>query len=227
VAEWLCRTSDRHTAPRVPGSNTHLRRGAPAASSFRLCGVLQSSAHPLGIRERCAFASSGPTTWRHCHHFHPGWTAPPIRPDIDFRKGQQIPRLSLDHRCSGSLRVWNVTRASSSCARTSRHDATGCHLRASRTPLPSRPRPRPCSECRFSFCWRFPVSQIKCLALSIRFPVFFLREFRPRSIVGVGELRPQGVALGASFMARLTQQNLAECTPWSCAFSTFGSPLSL
>src|SRR6478735_4242540 len=79
VAEWLCRTSDRHTAPRVLGSNTHLRRGAPAASSFRLCGVLQSSTHPLGIRERCAFASSGPTIWRHCHHLHPGWTAPPIR----------------------------------------------------------------------------------------------------------------------------------------------------
>ena len=86
VAEWLCRTSDRHTAPRVPESNTHLRRGAPAASSFRLCGVLQSSAHPLGIRERCAFASSGPTIWRHCHHSHPGWTAPPIRPDMIFGK---------------------------------------------------------------------------------------------------------------------------------------------
>ena len=67
----LCRTSDRHTAPRVPGSNTHLRRGAPAASSLRLCAVLQSSAHPLGIRERCAFASSGPTIWRHCHHTQP------------------------------------------------------------------------------------------------------------------------------------------------------------
>src|SRR5262245_44302143 len=39
--------------------------------------------------------------------------------------------------------------------------------------------------------------------------------------------KAQGVALGASFMARLTQQNLAERTPWSChAFSTFGSPLS-
>src|SRR6476661_8318884 len=90
VAEWLCRTSDRHTAPRVPGSNTHLRRGAPAASSFRLCGVLQSSAHPLGIRERCAFASSGPTIWRHCHHFHPGWTAPPIRPDMIFGKDRDF-----------------------------------------------------------------------------------------------------------------------------------------
>jgi len=37
---------------------------------------------------------------------------------------------------------------------------------------------------------------------------------------------PPGVALGASFMARLTLQNLAERTPWSCAFSTFGLPLS-
>src|SRR6185312_16140641 len=38
VAEWLCRTSDRHIALRVPGSSAHLRRGAPAANSFRLCG---------------------------------------------------------------------------------------------------------------------------------------------------------------------------------------------
>src|SRR4029079_3735080 len=97
VAEWLCRTSDRYTAPRVPGSNTHLRRGAPAASSFRLCGVLQSSAHPLGIRERCAFASSGSTIWRHCHHFHPGWAAPPIRPDMIFGKDRQAITGSAKH----------------------------------------------------------------------------------------------------------------------------------
>jgi hypothetical protein len=89
VAEWLCRTSDRHAAPRVPGSNAHLRRGASAASSFRLCGVLQSSAHALGVRERCAFASSGPTIWRHCHHSDPGWAAPSIRPDMIFGKDSQ------------------------------------------------------------------------------------------------------------------------------------------
>src|SRR6478752_2466321 len=87
VAEWLCRTSDRHTAPRVPGSNTHLRRGAPAASSFRLFGVLQSSTHPLGIRERCAFASSGPTIGRHCHHS--SWLDCTTNTSgYDFRKGQ-------------------------------------------------------------------------------------------------------------------------------------------
>src|ERR1022692_715257 len=78
VAEWLCGTSDRHIAPRVPGSSGHLRRDAPAANSFRLYGVLQSSAHALGITERCALASSSPTIWRHCRHSDLGWAAPPI-----------------------------------------------------------------------------------------------------------------------------------------------------
>src|SRR5437867_6913598 len=53
VAEWLCGTSDRHIAPRVPGSSGNLQRDAPAANSFRLCGVLQPRAHALGITERC------------------------------------------------------------------------------------------------------------------------------------------------------------------------------
>ena len=86
VAEWLCRTSDRHIAPRVSGSSGHLRRDAPPANSFRLCGTLQSSAHALGITEGCALASSGPTIWRHCRHSDPGWTAPSIRPDMIFGK---------------------------------------------------------------------------------------------------------------------------------------------
>src|SRR6185503_10005305 len=86
VAEWLCRTSDRHIVLRVPGSSAHLRRGAPAANSFRLCGVLQSSAHALGITERCALASSRPTIWRYRRHSDPGWTASPIPPDMIFGK---------------------------------------------------------------------------------------------------------------------------------------------
>jgi prostaglandin-H2 D-isomerase / glutathione transferase len=40
----------RHPAPRVPGSYGHLQRDAPAANSFRLRSVLQSSAHAFGIR---------------------------------------------------------------------------------------------------------------------------------------------------------------------------------
>ena len=59
----LCRTSDRHIASRVPGSNADLRRGTSAVNSFRLCGVLQSSAYPLGITKRCALAPSSPTVW--------------------------------------------------------------------------------------------------------------------------------------------------------------------
>ena len=81
-----CGTSDRHIASRVPGPNGHLRRGAPAANSFRLCGVLQSSAHALGITERCALASSSPTIWRHCRHSDLGRAASPIRPDMIFGK---------------------------------------------------------------------------------------------------------------------------------------------
>ena len=46
---------------------THLRRILSA-----LCGVLQSSAHALGITERCALATSSPTIWRHCRHSDPG-----------------------------------------------------------------------------------------------------------------------------------------------------------
>jgi len=82
IAEWLRWTTDRHIAPRVPGSSGDLQRDAPAANSYRLCGVLQSSAHAHGITERCALASSSPTLWRHLRHSDPGWTAPPIRPDI-------------------------------------------------------------------------------------------------------------------------------------------------
>jgi hypothetical protein len=86
LAKWLCRTSDRHITLRVPGSNAHLWRGAPAASSFRLCGVLQSGAHALGITERCALASSSPTIWRHWRHSDLGRAASPIRPDMIFGK---------------------------------------------------------------------------------------------------------------------------------------------
>jgi hypothetical protein len=91
VAEWLCRTSDRRIALRVPGSNAHLRRGAPAANSFRLCGVLQSRAHAPGITEKCALASSRPTIWRYRRHSDPGWTASPIRPDMIFGKDRHGP----------------------------------------------------------------------------------------------------------------------------------------
>jgi hypothetical protein len=86
VAKWHCGTSDRHTAPRVPGSNYYLWRGAPTARSFRLCGVLQSSAHALGITERCPLASSSPTVWCHCRYSHLGRAASPIRPDMIFGK---------------------------------------------------------------------------------------------------------------------------------------------
>ena len=86
MAKWDCGASHRHIAPRVPGSSGDLQRDAPATNSYRLCGVLQSSAHAHGITERCALASSSPTLWRHLRHSDLGWTAPPIRPDIIFGK---------------------------------------------------------------------------------------------------------------------------------------------
>ena len=82
IAERLIGT----LASRVPGPNADLRRGAPAANSFRLCGVLQSSAHAPGITERCAFASSRPTIWRHCRHSDLGRATSSIRPDMIFGK---------------------------------------------------------------------------------------------------------------------------------------------
>jgi hypothetical protein len=85
-----CGTSDRHTASRVPEPNGHLRRGAPAANSFRLCGVLQSSAHALGITKRCTLASRRPTVWCHCRYSHLGRAASPIRPDIIFGKDRSL-----------------------------------------------------------------------------------------------------------------------------------------
>ena len=48
------------------------------------------------------------------------------------------PSMRSPRRTAVSRRA--VSRASSSCARTSRRDATGCRLSASRAPLPSRPR---------------------------------------------------------------------------------------
>jgi hypothetical protein len=105
VAEWLCGTSDRHIAPRVPGSSAHLRRDAPAANSFRLCGVLQSSAHALGITERCALAPNSPTIWRHCRHSDLGWAASPIPPDMIFGNDR-----SLNYTCCSADFINTMSR---------------------------------------------------------------------------------------------------------------------
>ena len=105
VAKWLCGTSDRHIAPRVPGSNAHLWRAAPATNSFRLCGVLQSSAHALGITERCALASSSPTVWWRCRDSYLGRATSSIRPDIIFGKdtGSDGSRLDQRHLRHGAV----------------------------------------------------------------------------------------------------------------------------
>ena len=76
-------------APRVPRSSGHLRRAAPAANSFRLCGILQPSAYPLGIRERCAHVPQSPAIWHHCRRSDLGWAASPIRSDMIFGKERE------------------------------------------------------------------------------------------------------------------------------------------
>ena len=64
----------------------HLRRDAPAPDTFRLYGVLQSSAHALGITGRYAVASNHPTVWCHCRHSDLGWAASLLHPDMIFGK---------------------------------------------------------------------------------------------------------------------------------------------
>jgi non-ribosomal peptide synthetase component F len=59
---------------------------ALAPDSFHLCNVLQSSAHALGITERCALASISPAIWRCCRYADLGWAAPSICLDMIFRK---------------------------------------------------------------------------------------------------------------------------------------------
>ena len=78
---------DRPIAPQSPWQNGYAERLRRICGEFfALCGVLQSSAHALGIIERCALASSRPTIWRHCRRSDLGWATSPIRPDMIFGK---------------------------------------------------------------------------------------------------------------------------------------------
>ena len=96
IAERLIGTLRRECLDHI----ADLWRGAPAENSFRLCGLLQSSAHALGITERRALASSRPTVWHHCRHPHLGRTASPICPDMIFGKDNPIqsPYVSIANR---------------------------------------------------------------------------------------------------------------------------------
>jgi hypothetical protein len=89
-----------------------------------------------------------------------------------------------------------VSRASSSCARTSRRDATGCRLSASRAPLPSRQRPRP--ERRAS-----------ARSLPCRRPIRCLRWLvgDRASILGLGEPEPAQLVLTTGIGQALKGRN--------------------
>ena len=73
-----------------------------------LCSSLQQQGVVLGITERCALASSRPTIWRYRRHSDPGWTASPIRPDMNFRKGQAcaVQLLSVRRCLRTRLTCW-------------------------------------------------------------------------------------------------------------------------
>jgi transposase InsO family protein len=57
-----------------------------AASSFHVCGVLQSRPYASHATERCAVTSSNPTIRHHCRHSDLGWAALSIRPDMSSER---------------------------------------------------------------------------------------------------------------------------------------------
>ena len=81
-------------------SEMHLRRILSAYAAYY--NQVRTSAHALGITERCALASSRPTISRYRRHSDPGWTAPPIRPDVIF--GKDRARFS-DYKSAGYAKI--------------------------------------------------------------------------------------------------------------------------
>jgi hypothetical protein len=105
MAKRHCRTSDRHAAPRMPGPDRCVLRGAFAPCALCLCGLLQSIASASIFAEGCAVTTSHPTSRQHRRHPDPWWITSPIRPDIIFGKdrhgilvGKFICAASIKHR---------------------------------------------------------------------------------------------------------------------------------
>src|SRR5512146_3285635 len=86
MAKWHCRTSDRHAAPRIPGSGHCVRRGAIAPCALCLCGILQSNASASGFTEGYPLKARHPTDRQRCGHPDPWRITSPIRPDMIFGK---------------------------------------------------------------------------------------------------------------------------------------------
>jgi hypothetical protein len=63
-----------------------LWRGAPAANSFFLCGVLQRGSHTLSLEQRRAPGSGSSAVRCHCRHPDPVRAPPSLRPDMIFGK---------------------------------------------------------------------------------------------------------------------------------------------
>ena len=90
---------DRPISPQSPWQNGYAERLRRICGEFfALCGVLQSSAHALGITERCALASSRPNDLAPLSSFR-SW------PDYitntfgyDFRKGQPSAKAKAQQR---------------------------------------------------------------------------------------------------------------------------------
>jgi hypothetical protein len=93
MAKRHCRTSDRHAAPRMPGPDRCIRRGAFAPCGLCLCGLLQSNASASCFAEGCAVTTSHPTSRQHRRPPTPWWITSPIRPDTIFGKDTEIAAL--------------------------------------------------------------------------------------------------------------------------------------
>jgi hypothetical protein len=93
LAKSVCRASDWYRAARVPGPGADLRRGAPAANSFFVCGLTMRCAHTWRLA-KTRHRSGSPAVRRHCRYPNLVRAAPPLCPDTIFGKDRG-PRIRV------------------------------------------------------------------------------------------------------------------------------------
>ena len=80
--QWLCRhTLRRECLKAVIFREMHLRRILSAYAAY----YNQAHTH-LVLRKEAPLHRAVQRIWRHCRDSDPGWTAPPMRPDMIFGK---------------------------------------------------------------------------------------------------------------------------------------------
>ena len=90
-------------APRVTGPDGDRRQDAPAANSFRLCGVLQSRAPARGFTEKCAVATSRPIirSVLICLFAMAGYSATTVaQPADEYYRGKEV-RILVGYATGG------------------------------------------------------------------------------------------------------------------------------